>query len=274
MDSDLPDLPNDVRDALRDSIAANGVLVPIIRTSTGHVVDGRHRLALCEELGITEIPSVTLREDVDADLANAHVNVLRRQLDPLWQRREIVRLASAGRSTRAIAKVVDLPQPTVHRHLSADTDSHGSVSAPAKVTGIDGITKRKAPRTAADLLALLDRHEAGEDFEALAADEGVSRDYARDLVARARKLDRETVEPAKPVPANGKPRRSEWHYGKRHLDPARIVTTSLATLQGVASGLALIKPDDVHDVARQEWARDMKTALQAITAFQKGLARP
>lgn len=275
MHTDLPDLTDDVREALRDSIAANGVLVPVIRDRSGAVVDGRHRLAICEELGITDVPSITLREGVDADLANTHVNVLRRQLDPAWQRREMVRLAAAGRSERAIAKVVDLPRTTVRRQLQTDGGPDGPPSVlPLKVTGSDGVAQRRAPRTAAQLLALLDRHDAGEDFEALAAEEGVSRDYVRDLVARARKLDRDTAQTEKTVPANGKTRRNEWHYRKRHLDPVRIVTESVAALQGIAAGLALITAEDVNDVARREWARDMKAALADIQKFQKGLARP
>lgn len=67
---------------------------------------------------------------------------------------------------------------------------------------------------------------------------------------------------------------SEWHHRKRKLDPVRIVTESLAALQGIASGLALIQPEDVTDTARREWARDMRTALQEIERFRKGLARP
>ena len=76
------------------------------------------------------------------------------------------------------------------------------------------------------------------------------------------------------TPMKTRSTRNEWHRGKRNLDPVRIVTESLATLQGVAAGLALIQPEDVTDTARREWAREMRTALQDIERFRKGLARP
>jgi len=75
-------------------------------------------------------------------------------------------------------------------------------------------------------------------------------------------------------PAKTRSTRNEWHRRKRNLDPVRIVTESLAALQGVAAGLALIQPEDVTDTARREWARDMRAALTDIERFRKGLARP
>lgn len=275
MDTDtdvLPPLTDDVRAALRDSILTHGLMSPLIYTADGRLADGRNRLAILEAEGITDYPTWTLPPGVSAADANLHLNVLRRQLDRDWQQREMIRLASQGRSERAIAKVVDLSPATVHRKLSGSASAE---AVPAVVHGEDGRTQRRAPRTQGDMLKMLDRFEAGDSFEAIAADEGISRDWARDLITKARKIDRGAVKADKPLPrANGKPQRDEWHRKKRHLDPARIVRESVAALQGISMGLALITPEDVNDVARHDWARDMKDALTTIERFRKGLARP
>lgn len=47
----LPDMSGEEYGALRDDIRANGLLVPIT-THDGQVLDGRHRLRACRELGI------------------------------------------------------------------------------------------------------------------------------------------------------------------------------------------------------------------------------
>lgn len=46
----MPTMTSDAWETLRDSIAAQGLLVPIV-TWRGQVVDGRHRLRACEETG-------------------------------------------------------------------------------------------------------------------------------------------------------------------------------------------------------------------------------
>jgi len=67
--------------------------------------------------------------------------------------------------------------------------------------------------------------------------------------------------------------RNEWHRKRRHIDPARVVRESVAVLQGVATGLALIDAADVADVNRAQWAADMRDAVQAIDKFRKELAK-
>jgi ParB-like chromosome segregation protein Spo0J len=57
----LPPLTPDEREQLRDSIAAHGVLDPLVYwRETGLLIDGYHRSAICEELGIDNCPTTRL----------------------------------------------------------------------------------------------------------------------------------------------------------------------------------------------------------------------
>jgi len=72
-------------EALKQDIARRGVLVPIEFDQKGEVIDGHNRLAICDELGITDYPRVT-RTFTSDDEKKLHVIVLntyRRQLAPI-----------------------------------------------------------------------------------------------------------------------------------------------------------------------------------------------
>src|SRR5262245_14341516 len=97
-------------DALRDSIKAEGVLVPIIVDQDGDVLDGNHRRAICSELNIS-CPSVAVRvrdDEHGRDLAR-QLNAVRRHLTSDQKTRVIALLREKGHSLRAIAKVTDTP---------------------------------------------------------------------------------------------------------------------------------------------------------------------
>ena len=64
----LPPLPEDQRQALRDNIAVNGVLVPIITDGGSprrRIIDGNHRKEIADELGY-DCPEIT-QEDMSED---------------------------------------------------------------------------------------------------------------------------------------------------------------------------------------------------------------
>lgn len=69
---------------LKQSIIENGVLQPIYFDEHGNVLDGHHRMKVCEELGITQFPRMVipgLTEEQKLDFAR-EVNITRRQLTP------------------------------------------------------------------------------------------------------------------------------------------------------------------------------------------------
>ncbi len=52
----MPPLSPDERDALKADIALRGVMVPVEYDEQGNILDGHHRIELCQELGITHWP--------------------------------------------------------------------------------------------------------------------------------------------------------------------------------------------------------------------------
>lgn len=93
----FPPLRDAEYNALRADIAERGQLVPIERDAkTGEIVDGHHRLAICQELGIR--PKFVQRTFTNDAERTAHIlvlNLLRRNLDPVTWGRMFKKLAEA-----------------------------------------------------------------------------------------------------------------------------------------------------------------------------------
>ena len=56
----MPDLPTWEYKALKESIRLNGVIVPVVKDEHGAVLDGHHRLRASKELGLKDVPTITL----------------------------------------------------------------------------------------------------------------------------------------------------------------------------------------------------------------------
>lgn len=125
----LPNLTEDEYQALKADIAERGVQVPVERDETGAVLDGHHRIRACEELGITDYPTI-IRTGMDEDQKRQHVlalNLDRRHLTR-EQKRELVAtllVATPETSNRQIAeqaKVDDHTVADVRRNLQATAE--------------------------------------------------------------------------------------------------------------------------------------------------------
>lgn len=96
----MPPLTPEEYAALRADIAARGVMVPIEVDETGAILDGHHRAAIADELGI-EAPRI-VRSGWSEGQKRDHVlkvNLLRRQLGPIaWA--DAFRLLAAERGVR------------------------------------------------------------------------------------------------------------------------------------------------------------------------------
>lgn len=81
------------------------------------------------------------------------------------------------------------------------------------------------------------------------------------------------VRKVKPEKAKQKPPgRHEIHRRSRHIDAERIVNESIAMLEGIASGLALIEDVPSLDAEKRlEWLNALRQPLSAITRFTKEL---
>jgi hypothetical protein len=106
----------------------------------------------------------------------------------------------------------------------------------------------------------------------------VMRSHRTVLPARRRSSDGTRVFPGSgalpsypPLPGMG---RGEWHAKRRHIDAARVITTTVATLAGLAHSLALL--DDAAIAAmdseqRLIWLEDLRQSLPAITHLREAL---
>jgi ParB-like chromosome segregation protein Spo0J len=164
-------LDPDEHDRLRHSIETFGVLAPVVFAADGNPIDGHHRKAIAEELGI-EYPAVTL--DLvgdDAIAAAVELNVARRHLNKTERRAQVLQLRLDGASVRTIAKVTGWGIGTVHRDLDA---AGVPVEHVDHVVGRDGKqyqprstkttkTKTKKPTRAANVVVPLDRTRVSEE---------------------------------------------------------------------------------------------------------------
>ena len=139
----LPALPYDQFLALKDNIAVNGVLVPIIVDSNGprrKIIDGNYRKAIADELGYDcpEIVQEGLTEDEKRTLARA-LNLARRHLTQ-EQKRQLVAdqlRESPERSNRWVGKQMGVHHATVAA-VRGEMESSGHIIQCQERLGADG----------------------------------------------------------------------------------------------------------------------------------------
>lgn len=163
----LPSLCPEDFEALRDNIAVNGVLVPIVVDSDGplrKIIDGNYRKRIADEFGY-ECPEVVhsgLDEDERRTLARA-LNLARRHLNR-EQKRELIAdqlCESPDRSNRWVAKQLGVHHATV-ANVRSLLESSGHIEECAERLGGDGKvqparkTIRPVLRTPDELQARID----------------------------------------------------------------------------------------------------------------------
>ena len=104
-------------DALHDSIAEHGIQVPVVLGTHLGLIDGRHRLVVAQELGLTEVPCILLTElseTQERDLA-LELNTARRQYttDQKKSVADHLLMSDPTRSDRHIARLAGLAPNTV-----------------------------------------------------------------------------------------------------------------------------------------------------------------
>ena len=173
---------------LADSIAANGILQPILVRETGDrytIIAGERRYRAARLAGLTEIPALVLEADDESAAKYALIeNLQREDLNPYEEAAAIRKLmdefslsqeqvaSSIGRSRSAVAnalRLLDLPEEAV-AHL------------------IDGTLSAGHART---LLGLIDRGQIGALAEKCVA-QGLSVRELESLVKKCNRLTAET----------------------------------------------------------------------------------
>lgn len=157
----LPPLSEEEMAALRADIQAHGVQVPIELDEEGNVLDGHHRLRICQELGIKDYASI-IRPGLSEDEKLEHVlrlNLIRRHLS-VEQRKELVgTLREKGWSTTRIAEVLG----QTHQAISKGLQDAKSCNLPSRVVGKDG---KSYPAKRPSVIAKV-QHEVKKMCEAL-----------------------------------------------------------------------------------------------------------
>ena len=113
----MPELTPEEYAELKADIAERGVMIPIEYDELGNVLDGYHRLKICEELGIKNYPRVIRAGMTEAEkLTHARkLNMARRHLTS-EQKRGLISdqlKATPEQSDRQIAQVLGVSHPTV-----------------------------------------------------------------------------------------------------------------------------------------------------------------
>jgi hypothetical protein len=286
----LPNLDDDQRSALKESIRENGILQPIEVDEAGRILDGHHRAAIAAELGIA-CPSRTINglDEAGKRRYAITVNLMRRQLDKTMRGALVAQLRSEGMSVRAIAAETGLPKTTVARDV-AQVSHMGHL--PETVTGADGKTYRASqPERPAPAAFREPEPEPADVDEPLTDDE-------RDMLALAEatiaanlpNVDRsalddrpEPTEPTGDMPAfpwpttidkPAQPEDETAHAARVSSDIRRLIT--LAQTFGTAElraqavrlyadnlGNAPMPPSGVVS------AQELRTAAEAISALAK-----
>jgi len=130
----LPPLSEEEYAALKEDIAKRGVLVPVEYDEDGNILDGHHRVKICEELGIKNWPSI-VRIGMSEEEKTEHVlalNLDRRHLTREQRRELVAKLREQGWSLRRIAEKVGIS------YEQARIDAGVKNLTPATVIGADG----------------------------------------------------------------------------------------------------------------------------------------
>jgi ParB-like chromosome segregation protein Spo0J len=110
----------DEYEALRESIRKYGVIQPVIVDENGAVIDGYHRVKICEELGI-EYPTKVLEGLSEEEKENLSVslNIKRRHLTKDQKKELALALREQNWTQERIADVMEVDQRTIGRWLES-----------------------------------------------------------------------------------------------------------------------------------------------------------
>jgi hypothetical protein len=140
---ELPPLSYEDLSALKDNVAINGVLVPILVDCDGpvrRIIDGNHRKRIADELGY-ECPEHICPDLDEAELRTLAraLNLARRQLTNEQKRRLVANQLreTADRSNRWVGKQLGVHHATV-ASVRADLHATGQVDQLDRTLGADG----------------------------------------------------------------------------------------------------------------------------------------
>jgi ParB/RepB/Spo0J family partition protein len=117
---------------LVDSIRANGLLVPLVVSPEGEVLDGRRRLQALNDLDITEVPVVIAEAGAKGHIVEIVTNVMREDFTPGERARAYRTAMQVLHLTQAqLGEMVGVSQQTVAEAVAVlDTGVDGDIGYP------------------------------------------------------------------------------------------------------------------------------------------------
>lgn len=193
----FPALDPAVEQALRESIARFGVLIPVVYDQHDRLLDGHNRKRIADELEVDcPFHIVHVADDQQAEEIVKTINLDRRHFG-LEQRREIVvALRASGHSLRAIAGVVGVDDKTVRNDLAtADTSA-----VPDRIVGRDG-KSRPAHRPPISEPAEDEETISSEELQSILAelDDAHGDDLSEEIIDQAVEENLESKRTPKPI---------------------------------------------------------------------------
>ncbi|TPM55326.1 S-adenosylmethionine-binding protein [Mesorhizobium sp. B2-2-4] len=159
----LPRLSAEEYASLERSIIAHGVLVPVEYDEAGEIIDGHHRVEICESLGLVDWPRFVRKglSEVEKRTLSREFNFARRHLSTA-QKQEVIAdqlRDTPSISSRAVAAMLGVDHKTVSGVRKRMVDG-GEIPHHDEVEGKDGVRQpaRKAIKTA----FVPDRENVGE----------------------------------------------------------------------------------------------------------------
>ncbi|QPC87396.1 S-adenosylmethionine-binding protein [Mesorhizobium sp. NBSH29] len=149
----LPRLSAEEFGSLEASIIAHGVLVPVEYDETGAIIDGHHRVEICESLGLVDWPRFVRKglSETDKRTLSRELNFARRHLTTAQKQAVIADQLrdTPSISSRAIAAMLGVHHSTVQSVRKTLVDG-GEISHHEDVEGRDGVKQpvRKTIKTA------------------------------------------------------------------------------------------------------------------------------
>ncbi|CUX40661.1 hypothetical protein AGR7C_Lc100052 [Agrobacterium deltaense Zutra 3/1] len=137
----MPSLSAEDLESLEKSIKANGVLVAVEYDELDNIIDGHHRVAICQKLGIRDWPK-SIRSNLSEDQKRAlarQLNIARRHLSTNQKRMIIAQHLSENPSSsdRLIALALGVDHKTVGSERKRLVRS-GSLPMTGKIIGQNG----------------------------------------------------------------------------------------------------------------------------------------
>jgi len=237
---ELPPLSYEEFTSLRDNIAVNGVLVPIVVDSDGprrKIIDGNYRKQIADELGYDcpEIVQEGLDEDEKRTLARA-LNLARRQLNQ-EQKRELIAdqlIETTERSNRWIGKSLGVHHATVAA-VRADLESTGQIIQLERTVGQDGKHRPAAKKSPAVSRSTAERKARIEATTLICGD---CRKDMKKITSKS--IDAIICDPIYPEVSRryGRITEKQWHELMR-----KVVAESRRVLKPKGSAVFIIQPN-------------------------------